>query len=85
MNAGTDKVKIEDMADFLEWVGQNHAKNISDLAKRADISRMALYNIFRSSTDPKFGTVIKICSALGIELFAVPPPQSGEAPEAPQE
>ena len=75
-----NQIKVEDMADFLEWIGQNHAKNISSLAKKIGMSRMALYNVFRAPTDPKLSTVLKICAALGIELFAVAPP-ADEVPE----
>lgn len=44
------------------------AKNVSELAKDADISRQGLYKAFSENGNPSFETVMKVIKALGVEV-----------------
>jgi probable addiction module antidote protein len=44
------------------------AKNVSELAKDADISRQGLYKAFSENGNPSFETVMKVSKALGVEV-----------------
>lgn len=42
--------------------------NVSELARRADMSREGLYKALSGDGNPSFATVIKIVSALGLRI-----------------
>lgn len=47
------------------------ARNISQLARDTGMTRAALYRAFNGQTNPEFGTILRILSALGIGLAPV--------------
>ena len=48
------------------------ARGMTDIAKSAGITREALYKALRADSAPRFDTIQKVCSALGIKLVAQP-------------
>ncbi len=49
----------------------SRARNISDLARSAGMTRAALYRAFNGETRPEFATIMKILRALDISLVPV--------------
>jgi probable addiction module antidote protein len=47
------------------------ARNISQLARDAGMTRAALYRAFNGQTNPEFATILRILSAMGIGLAPV--------------
>ncbi|MFM8607978.1 MAG: addiction module antidote protein [Hyphomicrobiales bacterium] len=48
------------------------ARGMTGIAKSAGITREALYKALRADSAPRFDTIQKVCSALGIKLVAQP-------------
>lgn len=48
------------------------ARGMSDIAKASGITREALYKALRSDAQPRFDTVNRVCTALGVKLVAQP-------------
>ena len=48
------------------------ARGMTDIAKSAGITREALYKALRADSAPRFDTIQKVCTALGIKLVAQP-------------
>lgn len=48
------------------------AKGMSALSKETGLNRASLYKTFRAGTEPKLETVLKIMSALKLNLTVVP-------------
>ncbi|GAB6059366.1 addiction module antidote protein [Desulfonatronum parangueonense] len=48
------------------------ARGMTEIAKTAGLSREALYKSLRPNAHPRFETVAKVCSALGVKLVAQP-------------
>ena len=48
------------------------ARGMTDIAKAAGITREALYNALRPGSAPRFDTVNRVCTALGVRLVAQP-------------
>lgn len=48
------------------------ARGMSDIAKASGITREALYKALRPDASPRFETISKVCSALGVRLVAQP-------------
>ena len=46
------------------------ARGMSEIAKAADIIREALYKALRPDSEPRFDTVNRVCTALGVRLVA---------------
>jgi probable addiction module antidote protein len=46
------------------------AHGIGEIAKAAGLTRQGLHKAFRSDSDPRFDTVSRICTALGVRLVA---------------
>jgi probable addiction module antidote protein len=44
------------------------AHGIGEIAKAAGLSRQGLHKAFRSDSDPRFDTVSRVCTALGVRL-----------------
>ena len=45
---------------------------ISNIAKQSSVSREGLYRSFRGDSDPAFGTVLRVLTALGMQLVVKP-------------
>ena len=52
------------------------ARGMSEIAKASGITREALYKALRPNASPRFETISRVCSALGVKLVAqaVQPP-----------
>lgn len=48
------------------------ARGMSDIAKASGISREALYKALRPNAQPRFDTISRVCTALGVKLVAQP-------------
>ncbi len=48
------------------------ARGMTEIARSAGLSREALYRALRPNAHPRFETVAKVCSALGVKLVAQP-------------
>jgi probable addiction module antidote protein len=48
------------------------ARGMTEIAKSAGITREALYKALRSGSAPRFDTVSRVCTALGVRLVAQP-------------
>jgi len=48
------------------------AHGMGAIAEEANVNRAALYRSLRGDMDPAFGTVLKVLTALGIQLVAKP-------------
>lgn len=46
------------------------ARGMSDIAKASGITREALYRALRSDASPRFDTISRVCTALGVRLVA---------------
>ena len=54
------------------------ARGMTEIAKAAGITREALYRALRPDSAPRFDTIARVCTALGVRLVAEPIP-SGKA------
>ena len=48
------------------------ARGMTDIAKAAGITRDALYEALRPGSTPRFDTVNRVCTALGVRLVVQP-------------
>ena len=48
------------------------ARGMSEVAKKAGITREALYRALRPNASPRFATINKVCQALGVRLEVKP-------------
>ena len=46
------------------------ARGMTDIAKASGLSREALYKALKSSAQPRFDTISRVCAALGVRLVA---------------
>jgi probable addiction module antidote protein len=53
-------------------LAKTRARGMSDLARSSGLTREGLYKALRSSAQPRFDTIQKVCLALGIKLIAQP-------------
>ena len=52
--------------------GIARVRGMSEIAKAAGITREALYKALRPGSAPRFDTVSRVCTALGVRLVAQP-------------
>lgn len=57
------------LADALGTIAR--ARGMRDIARASGITREALYKALRPDAQPRFDTINKVCSALGIRLIAI--------------
>ena len=63
----------DDPAFFMKAVGNvARAKGMTTIAQEAQLGRPSLYKTLSGERDPRIGTVMKILSALGIQLTIAP-------------
>ena len=48
------------------------ARGMTEIAKSAGITREALYKALRPGSEPRFDTINRVCTALGVRLVAQP-------------
>lgn len=56
------------LADALGTIAR--ARGMSEIAKLSGLSREALYKALRPDAHPRFDTISRVCSALGVKLVA---------------
>lgn len=62
-----------DPAAFVDALGTvARARGMTDIAKAAGVAREALYKALRADSQPRFDTISRVCTALGVRLVAVP-------------
>jgi probable addiction module antidote protein len=62
-----------DNEEFLRAIGHiAKAKGMAQIAKDTGLGRESLYKAFRPNAKPRFDTVMKVISALKLQLNAVP-------------
>lgn len=76
----------EDVANYLTLVlGENdlaelthalgtiaRARGMSEVARASGLTREALYKALRPTSQPRFDTIARVCTALGVKLVALP-------------
>jgi probable addiction module antidote protein len=69
----TDALASEDTAFVIRAIGNlARAREMGAIAEAADVDRAGLYRSLRGDMDPAFGTVLKVLTALGVQLVAKP-------------
>ena len=48
------------------------ARGMAQVAEKSGMAREALYKALRSDSQPRFGTIARVCAALGVKLVAQP-------------
>ena len=67
----TDILAANDAGLLAEALGDiARARGLTEIAKSAGISREALYKALRPGSAPRFDTVNRVCTALGVRLVA---------------
>jgi probable addiction module antidote protein len=62
-----------DDSAFIRALGNlSRAHGMGAVAEEANVDRAGLYRSLRGDMDPSFGTVLKVLTALGIQLVAKP-------------
>ncbi len=69
----TDILEANDAGLLASALGDiARARGLSDIAKAAGITREALYKALRPGSAPRFDTINRVCTALGVRLVALP-------------
>lgn len=69
----TDILDANDAGLLAEALGDiARARGMTEIAKSAGISREALYKALRPGSAPRFDTVKRVCTALGVRLVVKP-------------
>jgi probable addiction module antidote protein len=69
----TDILEANDAALLAAALGDiARARGMTEIAKAAGITREALYKALRPDSAPRFDTVSRVCTALGVRLVAQP-------------
>ena len=67
----TDILEANDASLLAAALGDiARARGMSEIAKAAGITREALYKALRPGSAPRFDTVNRVCTALGVRLVA---------------
>ena len=65
----TEASQSGDSAEFVRALGiAARAKGMTEVAKQAGVTRASLYKSLDGDGNPEFGTVAKVCMALGFRL-----------------
>jgi probable addiction module antidote protein len=73
----TDIIEANNPALLASALGDiARARGMSEIAKASGISREALYKALRPGAQPRFDTISRVCTALGVRLVA----QAAHAP-----
>ena len=68
-----DALATDDSAFTTRAIGNlARAYGMGAIAKQANVDRAGLYRSLRGDADPKFSTILKVLTALGIKLEAKP-------------
>jgi len=76
----TDALESEDPAFVADALGVvARARGMSEVARKAGVSRESLYRALSADGNPEFATVLRVLQALDLRLSAVPVPQKKSA------
>ena len=65
----TDILTAQDPALLAAALGDiARARGMSDIAKASGVTREALYKALRADAQPRFDTINRVCTALGVKL-----------------
>jgi len=68
-----EALKTDDPAFIAKALGTiARARGMSQVAKKAGLSRESLYKALRSEGNPEFGTIIRVMQALGLKFSIAP-------------
>jgi len=71
----TGILEVNDAALLASALGDiARARGMTEIAKAAGITREALYRALRPDSAPRFDTINRVCTALGVRLVAQPIP-----------
>jgi probable addiction module antidote protein len=69
----TDILEANDAGLLASALGDiARARGMSDIAKAAGITRESLYKALRPGSAPRFDTINRVCTALGVRLVVQP-------------
>jgi probable addiction module antidote protein len=69
----TDALASDDPAFVADALGVvARARGMSEVARKAGVSRESLYRTLSADGNPEFATVLKVMRALGLQLSATP-------------
>jgi probable addiction module antidote protein len=69
----TDVIEANDASLLAAALGDiARARGMTEIARSAGITREALYKALRPDSAPRFDTVRRVCSALGVRLVVQP-------------
>jgi probable addiction module antidote protein len=69
----TDILDANDPALLASALGDiARARGMSDIATASGLTREALYKALRADAHPRFDTISRVCTALGVRLVAQP-------------
>ena len=69
----TEILEADDAALLASALGTvARARGMTEIAKSAGITREALYKALRPDSSPRFDTISRVCTALGVRLVALP-------------
>lgn len=69
----TDVLQANDAGLLAAALGDiARARGMTEIARDAGLTREALYKALRPGSEPRFETVSRVCSALGVRLVAQP-------------
>lgn len=76
----TDALESEDPAFVADALGViARARGMSEVARKAGLSRESLYRALSADGNPEFATILRVVQALELRLSAVPLPQKKSA------
>ena len=76
----TEILEANDAALLASALGDiARARGMTEIARMAGITREALYKALRPESAPRFDTVSRVCTALGVRLVAQPIHSTPEA------
>jgi probable addiction module antidote protein len=65
-----------DSAELVRALGHiAKARGMAQIAKDSGLGRESLYKALRPDAQPRFDTVLRVCTALGVRLVAQPAPR----------
>ncbi|MGL4489834.1 MAG: addiction module antidote protein [Rhizobiaceae bacterium] len=74
----TEALETRDSAFITDAIGViARARGMTQIAKDAGLSRESLYRALSTNGNPEFATILKVMSALGLKMTAVPDKVTG--------
>ncbi|WP_093559070.1 addiction module antidote protein [Pseudoduganella namucuonensis] len=72
----TDILEANDASLLAAALGDiARARGMTEIAKSAGLTREALYKALRPDSAPRFDTISRVCTALGVRLVVQPVPE----------